>query len=102
VHRLGDTIVWVHPGSSEILFERSARNRSKGETVMHSLHPLHAGSMFGTAGKAALCVTGLAMLLMFPTGFWVWLRKRRAAQFEVTRRTRLRRATGHGNSEALG
>ena len=88
VHRLGDTIVWVHPGSGEILFERSARNRSKGESVMHWLFPLHSGTAFGTGGKIAMCITGLAMLLMFPTGLWVWLRKRRAEQFEQTRRLR--------------
>jgi uncharacterized iron-regulated membrane protein len=89
VHRLGDTIVWVHPGSGEILFERSARNRTSGESVMHWLFPLHSGTAFGTAGKIAMCVTGLAMLLMFPTGLWVWMRKRRAEQFEQARRGRL-------------
>jgi uncharacterized iron-regulated membrane protein len=88
VHRLGDTIVWVHPGSGEILFERSARNRTSGESVMHWLFPLHSGTAFGTAGKIAMCITGLAMLLLFPTGLWVWLRKRRAKQFEYTRRLR--------------
>jgi uncharacterized iron-regulated membrane protein len=101
VHRLGDTIVWVHPGSGEILFERSARNRSKGESVMHWLFPLHSGTAFGFAGKVAMCLTGLAMLLMFPTGLWVWLRKRRAGQFEASRRTRLRHATTHAGGEAL-
>ncbi len=89
IHRLGDTIVWVHPGSGEILFERSARNRTSGESVMHWLFPLHSGTALGTAGKIAMCVTGLAMLLMFPTGLWVWLRKRQAEQFERARRTRL-------------
>jgi uncharacterized iron-regulated membrane protein len=88
VHRLGDTIVWVHPGSGEILFERSARNRTSVESVMHWLFPLHSGTAFGAAGKIAMCVTGLAMLLMFPAGLWVWLRKRRAEQFEQTWRLR--------------
>lgn len=90
VHRLGDTIVWVHPGSGEILFERSARSRTRGESVMHWLFPLHSGTAFGTAGKIAMCVTGLAMLLMFPTGLWVWLRKRRVERFEAERRARRR------------
>jgi uncharacterized iron-regulated membrane protein len=83
------------------LFERSARNRSKGESVMHWLFPLHSGTAFGFAGKVAMCLTGLAMLLMFPTGLWVWLRKRRAGQFEASRRTRLRHATTHAGGEAL-
>jgi uncharacterized iron-regulated membrane protein len=90
VHRLGDTIVWVHPGSGEILFERSARNRTAGESVVHWLFPLHSGTVFGVAGKIAMCMTGLAMLLMFPTGLWVWMRKRRAAEFESARRKLLR------------
>lgn len=90
VHRLGDTIVWVHPGSGDILFERSARNRTRGESLMHWLFPLHSGTAFGAAGKIAMCVTGLAMLLMFPTGLWVWLRKRRVREFEVARRDRAR------------
>lgn len=96
VHRLGDTIVWVHPGSGDILFERSARTRSRGERVMHWLFPLHSGTAFGAAGKIAMCVTGLAMLLMFPTGLWVWARKRRAAQFEHTRRVRRQHAQWPG------
>jgi uncharacterized iron-regulated membrane protein len=90
VHRLGDTIVWVHPGSGDILFERSARNRTRGESLMHWLFPLHSGTAFGLTGKIVMCVTGLAMLLMFPTGLWVWLRKRRSEQFEMARRGRYR------------
>ena len=100
VHRLGDTIVWVHPGSGEILFERSARNRTSGESVMHWLFPLHSGTAFGLTGKIAMCVTGFAMLLMFPTGVWVWLLKRRAEQFEQTRRSRMRTEQSALNSRA--
>jgi uncharacterized iron-regulated membrane protein len=90
VHKLGDTIVWVHTASGEILFERSARNRTAGETVMHWLYPLHSGTAFGEAGRAAMFVTGIAMLLMFPTGLWIWLRKKKAREIEQTRRGRLR------------
>ncbi|MCS6945882.1 MAG: PepSY-associated TM helix domain-containing protein, partial [Sutterellaceae bacterium] len=36
-HRLGDTILWVHPFTAEILVERSDRTRSAGETFMHWL-----------------------------------------------------------------
>ena len=94
VHRLGDTMVWVHVASGDILFERSARSRTAGESVMHWLYPLHSGSAFGTAGKIAMFITGFAMLLMFPTGLWVWLRKRRARQFEDGRRMRRSQAAG--------
>jgi uncharacterized iron-regulated membrane protein len=75
-YRLGDTIVWVHPVSAEILVERSDRTRTAGETFMHWLFPLHSGTAFGTAGMVAMCVVGAAPLLLVLTGLWVWVRKR--------------------------
>ena len=75
--RLGDTIAWVHPGTGEVLVERSDRTRSAGETLMHWLYPLHSGTAFGTPGMIAMCLTGIAPLLLVATGLWVWSRKRR-------------------------
>ena len=76
-YRLGDTIAWVHPGTGEILVERSDRTRTAGETLMHWLFPLHSGTAFGPVGMIAMCLTGLAPLLLVLTGLWVWWRKRR-------------------------
>ncbi len=89
VHRLGDTIVCVHLSSGDTLFERCSRNRTAGESLLYWLYPLHSGTAFGAAGEIAMCITGLAMLLMFPTGLWVWMSKRRAQPFEAARRHRL-------------
>lgn len=75
--RLGDTIAWVHPGTGEVLVERSERTRTAGESFMHWLYPLHSGTAFGSAGMLAMCLTGLAPLLLVATGLWVWSRKRR-------------------------
>jgi len=75
-HRLGDTIAWVDPVTSEILVERSDRTRTNGETLMHWLYPLHSGTAFGTPGLIAMCVTGLAPIVLVLTGLWVWWRKR--------------------------
>ena len=91
IHRLGDTILWVHPVSGEILVERSGRTRTGGETFMHWLYPLHSGSAFGTPGLVAMCLTGLLPLLLVSTGLWVWLRKRRGERIGRERRER-----GHG------
>lgn len=76
VHRLGDTIVWLHPMSGELLAERSGRTRSAGESFMHWLLPLHVGSAFGTTGLVLMCAAGIAPLLLVSTGLWVWWRKR--------------------------
>jgi uncharacterized iron-regulated membrane protein len=85
-HRLGDTIVWVDPLTTEILVERSDRTRTPGETLMHWLYPLHSGTAFGSAGLIAMTLTGLAPLLLASTGLWVWLRKRRGQQRGAQRR----------------
>lgn len=94
-YRLGDTILWVHPVSGEILVERSDRTRNAGETLMHWLFPLHSGTAFGPAGMAAMCAAGVAALLLAATGLWVWLRKRpgerRAARHAAERRSARRR-----------
>jgi len=89
VHRLGDTILWVHPATGEILVERSDRTRTRGETVMHWLFPLHSGMAFGRPGMVAMCVAGALPIFLALTGLWVWLRKRRAERFESERAARL-------------
>lgn len=76
VHPLGDTIVWLHPVSGELLAERSSRTRSAGESFMHWLLPLHVGSAFGTTGLVLMCLAGIAPLLLVGSGLWVWWRKR--------------------------
>ena len=96
VHRLGDTMLWIHPGTGELLLERSPRTRTGGESFMHWLFPLHSGTAFGAAGKVAMCLTGVAPFLLVLTGLWVWLRKRRAASFELQRRVRRPRARSAG------
>jgi uncharacterized iron-regulated membrane protein len=86
IHRQGDTLVWVHPTSGEILLERSSRNRSSGESFMHWLFPLHSGTAFGLPGRIAMCVTGGAPFVLVMTGLWVWSRKRRSERIEERRR----------------
>jgi uncharacterized iron-regulated membrane protein len=93
-HRLGDTIAWVDPLTTEILVERSDRTRSRGETLMHWLYPLHSGTAFGLAGLVAMAATGLAPLLLVLTGLWVWLRKRRAERRGGARRAARAAALG--------
>jgi uncharacterized iron-regulated membrane protein len=83
--RLGDTIVWVHPVTAEILVERSSRTRTAGETFMHWLFPLHSGTAFGTGGMVAMSLAGIAPLLLVLTGLWVWLRKRPGERLAAAR-----------------
>jgi uncharacterized iron-regulated membrane protein len=91
VHRLGDTIAWVHPVTAEILVERSGRTRSAGESFMHWLFPLHTGSAFGAAGLLVMCIAGVMPLVLVGTGLWVWLKKRPGERLSREREA-LRRA----------
>jgi uncharacterized iron-regulated membrane protein len=93
-YRLGDTIVWAHPVTGELLVERSDRTRNAGETLMHWLFPLHSGTAFGTPGMVAMALTGLTPLLLVGTGLWVWLKKRRGQQFGERRREQRQRSAG--------
>jgi uncharacterized iron-regulated membrane protein len=106
IHRLGDTLVWVHPVSGEILLERSSRNRSSGESFMHWLFPLHSGTAFGLPGRIAMCATGVAPFMLVLTGLWVWSRKRRSERIEARRREdalgELTRTRGASNVSAAG
>ncbi|MCP5156656.1 MAG: PepSY domain-containing protein [Ectothiorhodospiraceae bacterium] len=87
-HRLGDTLVWLHPGTGERLLERGPDSRSAGEAFMHWLFPLHSGTAFGLVGRVAMCATGIAPTLLVGTGLWLWLRKRRAQRIRRHRRGR--------------
>lgn len=105
VHRLGDTIAWLHPISGELLAERSSRTRSAGEAFMHWLLPLHVGSAFGTTGLVLMCAAGLAPALLVGTGLWVWWRKRpgeKLARARATQRAARRSAdrTARGPAES--
>jgi uncharacterized iron-regulated membrane protein len=86
IHRLGDTLAWLHPLSGEILLERARRNRTSGESFMHWLFPLHSGTAFGLPGRIAMCLTGVAPFILIMTGLWVWSRKRRSERIEARRR----------------
>lgn len=97
-HRLGDTLLWVHPHTAEILVERSDRTRSGGETLMHWLLPLHTGTALGQGGRVAMCATGLAPLLLALTGLWVWLRKRRGERIGRERRAQRAQHAAPGQS----
>jgi uncharacterized iron-regulated membrane protein len=80
------------PGSGELLVERSDRTRTAGETFMHGLFPLRSGTTFGGPGMLAMCITGVAPMLLVVTGLWVWLRKPHGERVAEERRREQRRS----------
>lgn len=48
---------------------------SAGDRLLSWLFPLHSGEALGLVGRLAWTVFGLAPVLLFGTGLWLWLRK---------------------------
>lgn len=49
-----------------------------GDRLLSWLFPLHSGEALGPVGRLAWTVFGLAPLLLFATGLWLWLRTTRS------------------------
>jgi uncharacterized iron-regulated membrane protein len=51
---------------------------SAGDVFLQLQFPLHSGRIAGTAGRVAVSVLGLLIVLLSVTGILIWARKRRA------------------------
>lgn len=83
--RFPRTQVWIDPMSGEILALRDTKQDTGGDILMHWLHPLHNGEVFGMTSRIVIFITGLIPLLLFFTGIIRWLQKRRARRLVTSR-----------------
>lgn len=87
IHRLGDTRLLIGGAGTDLLREVDGAHRSRGERLLHWLHPLHTGSAFGTPGRLLMVIgAGLLPLWLLVTGVWIWVNKRRAWRRTARRR----------------
>lgn len=49
-----------------------------GDRLLSWLFPLHSGEALGIVGRVAWTLFGLVPALLFATGLWLWLRRRRS------------------------
>lgn len=70
--------VWLDPYDGRVLAVRDERRDHAGDTMLAWLHPLHGGEAFGLAGRWLVFVSGLVPALLFVTGLWRWLVRRRS------------------------
>jgi len=78
----GDTRVRMS-ATGKVVDVRDPLRASAGDTLLSWLFPLHSGEALGLAGRLAWSVFGLAPLLLFATGLWLWLKRRRATRSRV-------------------
>jgi len=76
--RFPRTQLWIDPLSGEILAVRDTQQDSSGDVLMHWLHPLHNGEVFGMTGRILVFIAGFLPLILFITGIIRWSQKRRA------------------------
>lgn len=74
-HPNGRTFVAIDPYTSEVLDVHDWRRAGAGIRVSDYKYPLHIGTAAGLPGRLLIQITGLAIVLLFATGAFVWLRK---------------------------
>ena len=83
--RFPRTQVWIDPLTGEILALRDTKQDTGGDVLMHWLHPLHNGEVFGMTGRILVFIAGFLPLILFVTGLIRWLQKRRARRLVTSR-----------------
>lgn len=72
----GASRVWLDQYTGEVLTSRIVGEQAAGTTFMAWQFPLHNADVLGLAGRSLLVIVGLAPLLFFYTGVYLWWRKR--------------------------
>jgi uncharacterized iron-regulated membrane protein len=70
-------VVFIDPGSHRILSVRDPRTGSFGVSLLAWLRTLHEGAAIGLPWRAAVTLTGLALVLFPITGCAMWLLRHR-------------------------
>jgi uncharacterized iron-regulated membrane protein len=83
----GDHFVYIDFATGDVAALRLAEERTAGDSFLAWQFPLHTGLAFGRAGQAVIAITGLCLVAISVTGFYVWWRKwreRRSARARAT------------------
>jgi uncharacterized iron-regulated membrane protein len=81
----GDTRAYIDYASGEVTVRNVVEAGTAGDRFIAWQFPLHSGQAFGWTGRLLIAVTGLCMLVLSVTGFYVWLRNWRARRASRSR-----------------
>lgn len=71
----GEHFVYVDLTTGAIAATKSPQGASAGEHFLRWQFPLHTGQAFGLVGRILVALTGLCILVLSVTGFYVWWTK---------------------------
>lgn len=77
---LGPSYLYYDGGDAHWLGEFNPRAGTAGDVLSALQLPLHSGRIAGLAGRAVICLTGLAVAMLSITGVLIWSIKRRASR----------------------
>lgn len=83
--RYGRSALWIDQYSGAVLAARPYVEAAAGDRFLLSQVLLHNGQMLGLFGRWLVFVAGLAIPVMYGTGFYLWWKRRRRAQAAATR-----------------
>ncbi|WP_375293495.1 PepSY domain-containing protein [Novosphingobium sp. G106] len=73
----GSSFVMLEAGSGRILSTYDAANGPLANRILDSAFPVHSGEAAGLPGRILVALAGLSLPLLYATGLWAWLRRRR-------------------------
>ena len=91
----GDTRAYIDYASGEVSVRNVVTTGTAGDRFIAWQFPLHSGQAFGWPGRLLIAITGICMLVLSVTGFYVWLRNWRARR---TSRARVTSAVSPGGT----
>lgn len=74
----GTSLVTLDPGSGRILAAYDAANAPIANRIIDGAFAVHSGEIAALPGRILTVAAGLSLPLLYLTGLWAWLRKRRA------------------------
>jgi uncharacterized iron-regulated membrane protein len=73
----GTTTVWVRAGDGRVAWRYDPLHAPLANRLIDAMFSLHNGEIAGWPGRLAVLATGLALPLLWFTGVWRWLLRRR-------------------------
>lgn len=74
----GTSLVTLDPGNGRILAAYDAANAPIANQIIDGAFAVHSGEIAALPGRILTVAAGLSLPLLYLTGLWAWLRKRRA------------------------